>query len=140
IAVITSATNALKETRDLSLPWVPWAMVDEIQEATRRLNRVVTNLLDLTRLESGYVKPNLDWCDVEDLIHVTLKEIERDLLRYKVTPEIAKGIPLVRLDFVLMQQVLTNLLHQTDLREAARFVLVYQLQSLRRFPTKQSLE
>jgi two-component system sensor histidine kinase KdpD len=110
LAVISSAASTLNAARDPSLTRVPWAMVDEIQQAAHRLNRLVTNLLNATRLESGHVKPNLDWCDVADLIHVTLKEIERDLGRHKVTPEIAKGTPLVRIDFVLMQQVLTNLL------------------------------
>jgi len=110
LAVISSAASTLNAARDPSLAKVPWAMVDEIQQATHRLNRLVSNLLNVTRLESGHVKPNLDWCDVADLIHVTLKEIERELAHHKVTPEIAKGTPLVRIDFVLMQQVLTNLL------------------------------
>jgi two-component system sensor histidine kinase KdpD len=110
IAVITSAASKLKEAHDPSLANVPWAMVDEIQEAARRLNRLVNNLLDLTRLESGHVRPNLDWHDVGDLICVTLKEIERDLAGHSVTSEITKSMPLVRMDFVLMQQVLTNLL------------------------------
>jgi two-component system sensor histidine kinase KdpD len=85
-------------------------MVGEIQEAARRLNRLVGNLLSMTRLESGHVKAKLDWCDVADLVHVTLKEIEKDLAQHKVTVGIAPGLPLVRMDFVLMQQVLTNLL------------------------------
>jgi two-component system sensor histidine kinase KdpD len=110
LAVISSAASTLNAARDPSLTTVPWAMVDEIQQATDRLNRLVSNLLSMTRLESGHVKPNLDWCDVADLIHVTLKEIERPLARHKVTPEIARGTPLVRIDFVLMQQALTNLL------------------------------
>ena len=110
LAVISSAASTLNAARDPSLTRVPWAMVDEIQEATDRLNRLVSNLLNMTRLESGHVKPNLDWCDVADLIHVTLKENERDLAHHKVTPEIARGRPLVRIDFMLMQQVLTNLL------------------------------
>ena len=110
ISVITSAAGMLKEAHDPSITKVPWAMVDEIQEATRRLNRLVSNLLNSTRLESGHVKPNLDWCDVEDIIRGTLKEIERDLAGRKITPAIAKSIPLVWLDFVLMEQVLTNLL------------------------------
>jgi two-component system sensor histidine kinase KdpD len=110
IAAIASAARMLKEAHDPSFTSVPWAMVDEIQEATRRLNRLVSNLLNLTRLESGHVKSNLAWCDVEDLIHGTLKEIERDFACRKVTPEIAENIPFERLDFVLMQQVLTNLL------------------------------
>jgi two-component system sensor histidine kinase KdpD len=110
ISAITSAAGTLNAARDPSLTRVPWGMVDEIQEASRRLNRLVGNLLNMTRLESGHVKPKLDWCDVPDLVQVTLKEIEKDLAQHKVTTEIAEGLPLVRMDFVLMQQVLTNLL------------------------------
>jgi len=110
ISVITSAAGTLNAARDPSLTKVPWAMVDEIQEASRRLNRLVGNLLNMTRLETGHVKPKLDWCDVSDLIHVTLKELERDLAQHKVTAEIARNLPLARMDFVLMQQALTNLL------------------------------
>src|ERR1700722_2008167 len=110
IAIITSAASKLKEAHASSLTNVPWVMVDEIQEAACRLNRVIGNLLNLTRLESGHVRPKLDWCDVGDLIYVTLKDIERDLAGRSVTPEITKSLPLVRMDFVLMEQVLANLL------------------------------
>jgi two-component system, OmpR family, sensor histidine kinase KdpD len=110
IAAINSAAGTLYAARTRGRTEVPWGMVDEIQEATRRLNRLVGNLLNMTRLESGHVKPNLDWCDVSDLVHVTVKEIERDLAQHKLTIDLAPGLPLVRMDFVLMQQVLTNLL------------------------------
>jgi two-component system sensor histidine kinase KdpD len=56
----------------------------------------------------------LDWCDVADLIQATLKEIERDMSRNKVSIEVSRGLPLVRMDFVLMQQALTNLLLNTS--------------------------
>ena len=85
-------------------------MVAEIQEATARLNRLVGNLLSMTRLEAGYVKPRLDWCDVKDLVQVTTKELEKDLARHSLRVEIPEGLPLVRLDFVLTQQALANLL------------------------------
>lgn len=110
IAAIHGAAGALNAARNAKPTEVPWPMVDEIQEATRRLNRLVGNLLNMTRLESGHVKPKLDWCDATDLIQVTLREIEKELAQHKVTAEIAPGLPLVHLDFVLMQQVLTNLL------------------------------
>ena len=113
ISVISSATAILNAARDPSLKMVPWAMVDEIQEATRRLNRFVGNLLDMARLEPGRVKPRLDWCDVTDLIQVTLIEAERDLVHHKITTDIASGLPLVLMDFVLMQHVVTNLLLNT---------------------------
>ena len=57
IAVINSAASALVEARRAPSADLPWAMVDEIQEATGRLNRLVGNLLNITRLESGHVKP-----------------------------------------------------------------------------------
>jgi two-component system sensor histidine kinase KdpD len=85
-------------------------MVGEIQEAAGRLNRLVGNLLSMTRLESGHVKANMDWCDVADLVQVTVKDIAKELAQHKVTVGLAERLPLVRMDFVLMQQVLTNLL------------------------------
>ena len=109
IAAITSAAGSLSETLQAGAGDFARTMVGEIQEAARRLNRLVGNLLSMTRLESGHVKPHLDWCDVADLVHVTLKELDKDLARHKVTVEMASGLPLVRLDFVLMEQALTNL-------------------------------
>jgi len=108
IAAIRSAVSNLAEVEGSG--GLQRAMISEIQEATQRLNRLVGNLLNMTRLETGHVKPNLDWCDVADLVQVTLKEIEHDLVTHDVTVEMAPGLPLVKMDFVLMQQVLGNLL------------------------------
>lgn len=111
IAAIASAADLLNAARDPSLKSVPWAMVDEIREACRRLNRLVENLLDMARLESGHrVKPKLDWYDLRELIDVTLRENAKDLAHHKVTTEISSNLPLVLMDFALMQQALTNLL------------------------------
>jgi two-component system sensor histidine kinase KdpD len=110
IAAISSATSNLTAARDRMVSEMPWSMVDEIQEATGRLNRLVGNLLNMTRLESGLVKPKLEWCDVSDLLQVTVKETERELGRHPLTLNVASGLPLIRMDFVLMQQALTNLL------------------------------
>jgi two-component system sensor histidine kinase KdpD len=71
---------------------------------------LVGNLLNMTRVETGHVKPKLDWCDVEDLVQVTLDDIEHDLTRHQISVEVAPDLPVIRMDFVLMQQVLTNLL------------------------------
>jgi two-component system sensor histidine kinase KdpD len=109
IAAITSAASSLHDGRDQGREFQQ-SMIVEIQEAAGRLNRLVGNLLNMTRLEAGYVKARLDWCDVGDLLQVTLKEIGKDLARHKVQMEVPPGLPLVRLDFVLMQQALTNLL------------------------------
>ena len=110
IAAIGNAAANLCETPRGALNSFQRQMVDEIQEAAERLNRLVGNLLNMTRLESGHVKAKLDWCDVADLIQATLKEIERDMGSHKVSIGTAPDLPLVRMDFVLMQQVLINLL------------------------------
>lgn len=110
LAVINSAAGTLSAARNPRLSEVPWTMVDEIQEATHRLNRLVGNLLNMTRLESGHVTPKLEWCDVADLVQVTLKELEKELAKHPVTAQISPELPLAKMDFVLMQQVLMNLL------------------------------
>jgi two-component system sensor histidine kinase KdpD len=94
-------------------------MVGEIQEAAARLNRLVGNLLDITRLETGHVKPKLDWCDVNDLVHIAVQETAGELARHQVTVMVAPGLPLVRMDFVLMQQSLMNLLHNAAVHTPA---------------------
>jgi two-component system sensor histidine kinase KdpD len=110
LAVITSATGTLAESKDNELR--P-AMVAEIQEAASRLNRLVGNLLDVTRLESGHLRAKLDWCDVGDLIQATVRLLERKLAGRPVKIETAAKLPLARMDFTLMQQALSNLLLNT---------------------------
>ena len=52
-------------------------LAEEIRTATRRLNRLVNNLLDQTRLESGALRPRLDWCDGHDLVNAAVDGVQR---------------------------------------------------------------
>lgn len=110
IAAIASAAANLGDLSGAGPPGLRQAMVGEIQEAADRLNRLVGNLLDMTRLESGRIKPKLDWCDVTDLVQSTLAENEKDLSRHPVSVRLGEKLPLLQMDFVLMQQALTNIL------------------------------
>ncbi len=110
IAAITSAASALNDSGVSAEPGFTAALINEIKEAVARLNRLVGNLLDIARVESGHVKPKLDWCDVGDLINVTLKSLQKELAGHKVEVRVSPEMPLVRMDFVLMEQALTNLL------------------------------
>jgi two-component system sensor histidine kinase KdpD len=107
LAAITTATNSLVESKNEQ---IQRAMVGEIQEAAARLNRLVGNLLDVTRLESGHVQAKLEWHDIGDVIQTTVRSLQRELASHPVTMEIEEKLPLVRLDFTLMQQALANLL------------------------------
>jgi len=110
LAVIKTATTTLLDLGDPELSHDQRAMVSEIQEATERLNGLVGKVLDATWLESGSFKPKLSLCDLNDLIHVALKLTKGELAGHRVSVELAPGLPLVLADFVLLQQVLTNLL------------------------------
>ncbi len=106
LAAIQSAVSGLQED---GAPTMRKALTREIQEAAKRLDRLVGNILDMTRLETGHLKPRMDWCDVGDLIHVALRGVEKDLSRHLVSADVPPKLPLVRMDFVLMEQALTNL-------------------------------
>lgn len=110
IAAIKSATGNLAELSEPPLSEPQHAMLAEIHEANDRLDRLVGKVLEIARLESGSVKPKATLCDVTDLIHMAVKETRKELAQHKLTVDIAPGLPLVPMDFVLTQQTLTNLL------------------------------
>ncbi len=85
-------------------------LVGDIYSAAQRLNRLVKNLLDMSRLESGMLKLNLEWCDAGDLVSVVLRNLASELANHTVCVELQPELPLVRMDFVLMEQALANIL------------------------------
>lgn len=85
-------------------------LLSEISVASIRLNQLVENLLNMSRLEAGVLLVKKDWCDINDLIHKTLQRLESNLQNYKVAVEISEKLPLFKLDFGLMEQVLYNLI------------------------------
>lgn len=81
-----------------------------IQEEAERLNRFVGNLLDVTRLESGALRLHREWVEIEEVIGVASARLARSLSQHRLTVDIQPGLPMLRLDFVLIEQVLVNLL------------------------------
>jgi two-component system sensor histidine kinase KdpD len=75
-----------------------------------RLNRLVGNLLDMSRLESGNMRISLQPCDVSDLIGAALDAVGMRLEGHPVTVAVPPDLPLAPLDYVLINQVLINLL------------------------------
>src|SRR5260221_530128 len=69
-------------------------LADEIHDGSHRLNRVVNNLLDMNRLESGVIRPNCEWCDVRELLQSAI-EIERESIDSRdVRLRVAEPLPL----------------------------------------------
>ena len=74
-----------------------------------RLSHLVSNLLDLSRIEAGAWRPSKDWCDLGEIVGTALDRLpEADALR--VQTDIASNLPLVRVDYLQIALVLTNLL------------------------------
>ncbi len=85
-------------------------LLSAIQEEAERLNRYVANLLDMTRLESGALDLRRDWVDVAELCDGAVERIAKLAGGRRIVRRIADGLPALRLDFVLMEQALFNIL------------------------------
>ena len=83
----------------------------EILKASKRLNRLIENLLNMSRLESGHIKPRLDWCDIHDLINKVTENLQDELKSFHLHVVIPDDMPFVKIDFGLMEQVLYNLIY-----------------------------
>lgn len=83
----------------------------EILKASKRLNRLIENLLNMSRLESGRISPGLDWCDIHDLINKVAENLQDELKPFRLHVVIPEDMPFVRIDFGLMEQVLHNLIY-----------------------------
>ena len=86
------------------------ALFSEIFSASLRLNRLIENLLNMSRLESGLLSVRLDWCDINDIFNKVAEDLKDDLKPFKLSVQIPENMPLVKIDFGLMEQVLYNLL------------------------------
>ena len=110
LAAILSASEGLLDDHVSAQTEMRKELSSAIHEAAERLNRLVENLLNMTRLESGLIQPKRDWCDALDLINSARDKLTRQLARHNVTVSVSSDMPLLKIDFTLMEQVITNLL------------------------------
>ena len=108
VSTIMGASDALL-AKDYA-PETRTALYQEINIASIRLNRLIENLLNMSRLDSGRISPHLDWCDLHDLINKVTQTLSVELKAFTVHCVLSDDMPLVKLDFGLMEQVLHNLL------------------------------
>lgn len=105
-----AVVSAAAESMPAADPATKDRLASEIRTATHRLHRLVNNLLDQTRLESGALRPKLDWCDAHDLLHAATQGFVDALADHPFDTSIPDDMPLFRADFALMEQVIGNLL------------------------------
>ena len=110
LTAIIGNASALSNSQIASDPTSRRQLSDEIVKNGERLNRVVSNLLDMSRLSSGKLSLKKDWHEIGDLISVVLDSQKTTLSAHNAVMRIAENLPLVRIDFQLFQQALSNLL------------------------------
>lgn len=85
-------------------------LINEINIAAERLNRLVENLLDITRLESGNIKPKLEWHSVSDLVNSAIERLKEESSQHKVIFGESADDVFLRFDFALLEQAIVNIL------------------------------
>ena len=110
LAVIEAATDGLDgQLAEADVP-LGKTFLDEIKQANRRLGRVVGNLLDMTRIETGRLPLNLEWCEPLELLQSAADQLRNEISAERIRITAAADLPLVRLDPGLLEQALCNLL------------------------------
>ncbi|EME69451.1 osmosensitive K+ channel histidine kinase [Paramagnetospirillum caucaseum] len=85
-------------------------LAQTIQDEAERLNRFVQNLLDMTKLGAGAMKPRVDWSDLRDIVGAAVQRSSHLASRHAIKVDIAGDVPLLCVDAVLMEQVFFNLI------------------------------
>jgi len=110
LASILGSATSLRTYREALDEPAQRDMIATIQDEAERLNRFIANLLDMTRLESGAIAPKAELIDLADIVGSALERAGKVLAQHRVTVDLAADLPMLRLDPVLFEQVLFNLL------------------------------
>jgi len=86
-------------------------LMNEISKSSVRLNRQVENLLNMSRIESGFLQLKKDWVDVSELIFDVVNRLKEYTADHPVGVIIKNNLPLFKLDYGIMEQVLYNLIY-----------------------------
>jgi two-component system sensor histidine kinase KdpD len=114
LAVITGASSSLLESEGSLTPETQRELYQTIFDDSNRLSRLVDNLLDMTRIESGSVVVNKQPQVIEEIIGSALRRLSKQLAGRQIKTHVPDNLPLVPLDDMLIEQVLTNLLENVQ--------------------------
>jgi two-component system sensor histidine kinase KdpD len=110
LAAMTTASSGLRQMLVKSPQSGGMMFLGEIESAARRLRRVVDNLLDMTRLETGRLRLETIWCDMDELMNAAQEQVADVVRDHRIVMAVKPDVPSFKLDFGLMQQTLANLL------------------------------
>lgn len=114
LGVITGATSTLVQDEATLDSATRRELAQTAHEEAERLNRLVKNLLDMTRLTAGAIRPNKEWHPLDEIVGVALRRLDKRLVGRRVDVNLPTDLPPILLDDVLIEQVLINLLENAD--------------------------
>jgi two-component system sensor histidine kinase KdpD len=110
LVAITGALSSLDEDNGTLDDVSRRALIENARGESDRLNRLVGNLLNMTRIESGAIKLNHEPGDIQDVIGTTLEQLGGRVVEHEIKVNVPDDFPLVPMDFTLIVQVVVNLL------------------------------
>jgi two-component system sensor histidine kinase KdpD len=109
LSTIHGASAGLLDDKMSNDPQVRKTLARDIHDATGRLNRLVENLLNMSRLESGRIRLSRQWCDIQDLYATVKTQFGAVLSKHEVTIDIEPDFPFVKIDDGLFYQIIANI-------------------------------
>ncbi|MCL5256532.1 MAG: ATP-binding protein [Chloroflexi bacterium] len=112
----TPLASIIASAGSLRKPDANWSEEDKLEFATaieeeaQRLNRIVGNLLDMSRIQGGSLQPQKAWYDVRALVDDVIGRLRPIISDHHIRVDIPDGLPPVDLDYVEIDQVLSNLI------------------------------
>jgi two-component system sensor histidine kinase KdpD len=113
LTVLLGLAESLTLTKPPLSP-VQLESAEAIQDEARRMSALVSNLLDMARIESGEVKLNLQWQPLEEVVGSALNASRGMLKLHRVEVQVPRDLPLVHIDAMLIERVLVNLLENAS--------------------------
>ncbi|HYA72507.1 MAG TPA: sensor histidine kinase KdpD [Roseiarcus sp.] len=110
LATITGAVTTLRKFGDAMPGEQRTDMLASIEEESGRLTRFIANLLDMSRIEAGALKPKSDFVDVAEIVRAAVERASKAFPAQPFTTSLARDLPFMRGDANLLEQVLFNLL------------------------------
>jgi two-component system sensor histidine kinase KdpD len=114
LATIKAAVTSL---RSGTVEWDTEARMDllaAVEEETDHLNLLVGNLLNMSRIEAGALKPERGWNSLAEIVSTALERTRQQTEKYNLEVEVSPELPLVPVDYFLIEQVFTNLISNSS--------------------------
>ncbi|NLD91703.1 MAG: sensor histidine kinase KdpD [Fibrobacter sp.] len=109
LSTIHGASAGLLDEKTSDDPRIRKTLAKDIHDATGRLNRLVENLLNMSRLESGRIRISRQWCDIQDLYATVKSQFAAVLSKHEITIDVEPDFPFIKIDDGLFYQIVSNI-------------------------------